>query len=107
MSTFGWHLFGETCSLYSLQQILHTHLSDNTKGQEFVNKFYVDNYMHTYDDEQILISNKVILKELTSVAYIPLQGWISNDQQFNEMYVSDKECFCASLVSTHTPYKEL
>ena len=72
-----------------LQQILHTHLSEITNSQEFVKKFYIDNYMHTYEEEQILIRNKVIIEELMTEAYMPLQDWISNNQQFNEIYEVD------------------
>ena len=85
--TYGFNvvLFETTCSPYSLQSILHIHLPDNTKGQEFVDKFYVDNYMHIYDEE-ILINNKVILEEIMSGACMPLQGRTSNNQQFNSTY---------------------
>ena len=36
-------LFGATCSPYLLQETLQTHLSQNTEGNKFVDKFYVDN----------------------------------------------------------------
>ena len=74
------------CSLYSLQQILHTHLFENTKGQDLVDKFYVHNYMHTYDDEHILINDNVILEELMLEACMPLQSRISNNQQLKGTY---------------------
>ena len=45
--------------------------------------------MHTYEEEQILIRNKVIIEELMTEAYMPLQDWISNNQQFNEIYEVD------------------
>ena len=36
-------LFGATCSPYLLQKTLHTHLSENAEGNDFLDKFYVDN----------------------------------------------------------------
>ena len=42
-------MFGATCSLYLLQETLQTYLSENVAGREFSDKFYVDNYMNTYD----------------------------------------------------------
>ena len=44
-------LFGATCSPYLLQETLQTHLSQNAEGSKFVDKFYVDNYMNTYDNQ--------------------------------------------------------
>ena len=44
-------MFGATCSPYLLQETLQTHLSENVAGREFRDKFYVDNYLNTYDRE--------------------------------------------------------
>ena len=48
-------MFGATCSPYLLQETLQTHLSENVAGREFRDKFYVDNYLNTYDRECDLI----------------------------------------------------
>ena len=58
---FKGELFGATCSPYLLQETLHTHLSQNAEGNAFLDKFYVDNYMNTYE-------------------------WVSNNEYFNFLY---------------------
>ena len=50
MYRFKVVLFGATCSPYILQEILHTHFTENIMGCPFADKFYVVNYMNTYDD---------------------------------------------------------
>ena len=67
-------LFGATCSPYLLQETLHTHLSQNAEGNSFLEKFYVDNYMNTYDSQADLVSDKICLE------------WVSNNEYFNFMY---------------------
>ena len=57
-------LFGATCSPYLLQETLHTHLSQNAEGNDFLEKFYVDDYMNTYDDLSKLVLDKVCLDNL-------------------------------------------
>ena len=79
-------LFGATCSPYLLQQILQSHFTENIAGHLFVNKFYVDNYMNTYDNECELINDKVQLDELMLEANVPLLEWVSNNETFNLLY---------------------
>ena len=79
-------MFGATCSPYLLQETLQTHLSENVAGREFSNKFYVDNYMNTYDRECDLIRSKLKLDELMNEAHMPLQEWVSNSEMFNFMH---------------------
>ena len=85
--TFRFHvvMFGATCSPYLLQETLQTHLSENMAGCEFSDKFYVDNYMNTYDRECDLIRSKPKLDELMNEAHMPLQEWVSNSELFNFM----------------------
>ena len=79
-------LFGATCSPYLLQETLHTHLSQSVEGNKFVDKFYVDNYMNTYDNADELISDKVTLDNVMNEASMPLQEWVSNNDHFNSLY---------------------
>ena len=64
-------LFGATCSPYLLQEILHSHFTENISGHPFLNKFYVDNYLNTYDTESDLSSDKVMVDELMLEANMP------------------------------------
>ena len=79
-------LFGATCSPYLLQETLHTHLSQNAEGNSFLDKFYVDNYMNTYDSQADLVSDKIHLDNVMNQASMPLQGWVSNNEYFNFLY---------------------
>ena len=79
-------LFGVTCSPYLLQETLHTHLSQNVEGNSFLDKFYVDNYMNTYDSQADLVSDKIRLDNVMNQASMPLQEWVSNNEYFNFMY---------------------
>ena len=79
-------LFGATCSPYLLQETLHTHLSQNTEGNDFLEKFYVGNWMNTYDDQSKLVLDKVCLDNLMNEALMPLQEWVSNNEWFNSLY---------------------
>ena len=79
-------MFGATCSPYLLQETLQTHLSENLAGREFRDKFYVDNYMNTYDRECYLIRSKPKLNELMNEAHMPVQEWVSNSKLFNFMH---------------------
>ena len=85
---FRFHvvMFGATCSPYLLQETLQTHLSENVAGREFSDKFYVDNYMNTYDRECGLICSKPKLDELMNEAHMPLQEWVSSSEMFNFMH---------------------
>ena len=79
-------LFGATCSPYLLQETLQTHLSQNAEGNKFVDKFYVDNYMNTYDNQDELVTDKVTLDNVMNQASTPLQEWVSNNDHFNSLY---------------------
>ena len=79
-------LFGATCSPYLLQETLHTHLSQSVEGNKFVDKFYVDNYINTYDNPDELITDKVTLDNVMNEASMPLQEWVSNNDHFNSLY---------------------
>ena len=79
-------LFGATCSPYLLQETLQTHLSQNAEGSKFVDKFYVDNYMNTYDNQDELVTDKVTLDNVMNQASMPLQEWVSNNEHFNSLY---------------------
>ena len=65
---FKFVLFGATCSPYLLQETLHTHLSQNAEGNSFLDKFYVDNYMNTYDSQADLVSDKICLDNVMNQA---------------------------------------
>ena len=79
-------LFGATCSPYLLQETLQTHLSQNVEGNKFVDKFYVDNYMNTYDNQVELVTDNVRLDNVMNQASMPLQEWVSNNEHFNFFY---------------------
>ena len=79
-------LFGAICSPYLLQETLHTHLSQNAEGNTFLDKFYVDNYMNTYDSQADLVSDKIRLYNVMNQASMPLQEWVSNNEYSNFMY---------------------
>ena len=69
-----------------LQETLYTHLSQSVEGTKFREKFYVDNYMNTYNNVNELIADKVILDDVMNEASMPLQEWVSNDTKFNSLY---------------------
>ena len=79
-------LFGATFSPYLLQETLQTHLSQNAEGNKFVDKFYVDNYMNIYDNQDELVTDKVTLDSVMNQASMPLQEWVSNNDYFNSLY---------------------
>ena len=68
-------LFDATCLPYLLQEILQTHFTENISGHPFLNKFYVENYLNTYDNKSDLINDKVTLDKLMLEANMPLQEW--------------------------------
>ena len=69
-----------------MQETLQTHLSQNTEGNDFLDEFYVDNYMNTYDNQVELVTDKVRLGNVMNQALMPLQGWVSNNEHFNFLY---------------------
>ena len=82
-------LFGATCLPYLLQEIIQMHLKENILGNHFVEKFYVDNYLNTYDRECDPINDKAKLKDLMLDTNTPLQEWVSNSEPFNLLYRLD------------------
>ena len=72
-----------------MQEIIHRHLKENVLGNRFAEKFYVDNYLNTYDQECDLINDKAKLDELMLEANMPLQEWVSNDETLNLLYRLD------------------
>ena len=79
-------LFGATCLPYLLPETLQTRLSQNAEGNKFVDKFYVDNYMNTYDSQDELVTDKVTLDNVMNQASMPLQEWVNNNDHFNSLY---------------------
>ena len=65
---------------------MQTHLSQNAESNKFVDKFYVDNYMNTYDILDELVADKVTLDNVMNQASMPLQEWVSNNDYFNSLY---------------------
>ena len=64
------------------------------EGNSFLDKFYVDNYMNTYDSQAELVSGKLRLDNVMNQASMPLQEWVSNNEYFNFLY---------QLAVTHYP----
>ena len=81
-------LFGATCLPYLLQETLQTHLSENVAGHDFCDRFYIDNYLNTYDRECDLIKQQPIIDDLMNKAHMPLQEWVSNSKLFHFMHNS-------------------
>ena len=52
----------------------------NAEGNSFLDKFYVDNYMNTYDSQAELVTDKVRLDNVMNQASMPLQEWVSNNE---------------------------
>ena len=96
-------MFGAACSPYLLQETLQTHLSENVAGREFRDKFYVDNYLNTYDRECDLIKQQPIRDELMNGAHMPLQEWVSSSKLFHFMHNSSPPATqnVLGLVSIH------
>ena len=82
-------LFGATCSSYLLQEIIQTHLKENISGTQFPDRFYIDNYLNTYDRECDLVNDKAKLDELMLEANMPLQEWVTYNGTFNLLYRLD------------------
>ena len=55
-------------------------------GYSFLDKFYVDNYMNTYDNQAEVVTDKVRLDNVMNQASMPLQEWVSNNEYFNFLY---------------------
>ena len=81
-------MFGATCSPYLLQETLQTNLSENVAGRDFRDKFYVDNYLNTYNPECDLIRQQPTLDGLMNEAHMQLQELASNSKLFHFMYNS-------------------
>ena len=80
--------FGATYSPYLLQYTLHHHFKqhEHPLALKLSSCFYVDNYLHMDDSEKLLIKQKGEVEKILMDASMPLQGWVSNSQQFNQMF---------------------
>ena len=84
---FNVLIFGSRSSPFILSQILETHTSSRAKPIcNLASYFYVDNLVKTYEDESELISEKVVIDSVLEETNMPLRGWISNSQKFNDTY---------------------
>ena len=99
-------LFGVTCSPYLLQETIQTHFKENISCCPFTDKFYVDNYLNTYDKESELINDKVKLDELMLDPNMPLQKWVGNNETFNLLYRLGIPIIQNVLGLTWEPYTE-
>ena len=80
-------IFGACSSPYILQQVLETHLTQpnvSIKGLE--NNFYVDNFCKTYPSVEEAVREKPAIENILMDANMPLQGWISNSEEFNKQF---------------------
>ena len=79
-------LFGATCS-HTFYRRFYTHTCPkNAEGNVFLDKFYVDSYMNTYDSQSALVSNKIRLDNVMNQVSMSLQEWVSNNEYFNFLY---------------------
>ncbi|XP_064096903.1 uncharacterized protein LOC135208534 [Macrobrachium nipponense] len=76
-------VFGVTTNPYILQQVLRTHLQEKGR-EELMKSFYVNNYIQTFESYNQLEDAYVETKSLLDEAHMPLTGWASNCQGFNE-----------------------
>ena len=84
---FNVVIFGSHSSPFILSQVLETHTSSRAKPIcNLASYFYVDSLVKTYEDESELISGKVVIDSVLEEANMPLRGWISNSQKFNDTY---------------------
>ena len=84
---FNVLIFGSLPSPFILSQVLETHTSSLAKPIcNLAPYFYVDNLVKTYEDKSELISEKVVIDSVLEEANMPLRGWISNSQKFNDTY---------------------
>ena len=84
---FNVLIFGSRSSPFILSQALETHTSSRAKPIcNLASYFYVDNLVKTCEDESDLIREKVVIDSVLEEANMPLRGWISNSQKFNNTY---------------------
>ena len=84
---FNVLIFGTRSSPFILSQVLETHTSSRAKPIcNLASYFYVDNLVKTYKDESELIREKAVIDSVLEEANMPLRGWISNSQKFNNTY---------------------
>ena len=84
---FNVLIFGSRSSPFILSQVLETYTSSRVKPTcNLASYFYVDNLFKTYEDESELIREKVVIDSVLEEANMPLRGWISNSQKFNNTY---------------------
>ena len=85
--------FGATSSPFILQQTLlhHFSLHDNELALSLMENFYVDNFIKTYKELDVLLHEYPIINEILGRANMPLREWASNDSYFNQLVNNDKE----------------
>ena len=85
-------IFGACSSPYILQQVLETHLSQtNLEIKGLANSFYVDNFCKTYSTVEQAICEKPMIDEILLNASMPLQGWVSNSETFNDYFELERQ----------------
>ena len=85
-------IFGACSSPYILQQVLETHLNqDNLEIKGLVNNFYVDNFCKTYLTADQAIIEKPMIDKVLLDASMPLQGWVSNSETFNDCFELERQ----------------
>ena len=85
--------FGATSSPFILQQTLlhHFTLYGSPLASSLMENFYVDNFLKTYEDKEVLIQEYPEINRILAKGNMPLQEWASNDSHFNELVGNVKE----------------
>ena len=83
--------FGATCSPFLLQKVLDHHFtkSANPIVKDLTTRFYVDNYCNTFNNMHEMCQHKHIVDATLQEAGMPLQGWVSNNHEFNQQFQED------------------
>ena len=84
-------LFGATCSPFLLQKTLIHHLENHSHPlcRTLIPCFYVDNFCKTYVDVDSMLLEYPTINHVLLDANMPLQTWVSNSSQFNELVEAD------------------
>ena len=78
-------LFGVSCSPFLLQKTLCYHLETHPEpsAKSLIQCFYVDNFACTHLDVESLRKEFLLANRILGEVSMPLQGWISNSDNFN------------------------
>ena len=88
---FNVLIFGSRSSPFILSQFLAIHTSSCAKPIcNLTSFFYVDSLVKTYEDENELFEEKLVIDSVLEEASMPLRGWISNSQKFNDKYETNE-----------------